>query len=186
MISTRGDARPVGFVTGCLIALGFGTVFIVVNSDGPPAPWPVLIRAAGTGAAGVMLALLQHTVRTTRPPAATTGRPGFADPRYWIIVAAESVALFCGLYLINGVWGHPEAGVAWVATVVGVHFVVLARAWRMPDFHRLGAAQTALGLAGFAIHALDGPDTAISMVAGVGSGVALLTMVAVALRRYRA
>ncbi|BBH69471.1 hypothetical protein ACTI_61560 [Actinoplanes sp. OR16] len=180
MTSTSTDRRPSGLVTGSLIAISFGTVFIMVNSGGLPAPWPLVIRVAGAIAAVVLL------IAVFRKDRATTGGPparGFSDKWFRIILAAEVIALFGGLYLINGVWGRPSLGVAWIATVVGIHFFGLARAWRMPLYHGLGAVMTVLGLAGFAIYAMDGSDAAIGLVAGVGSGVALFGTVAVAIRK---
>ena len=37
-------------------------------------------------------------------------------------MAAEAVALFLGVRILNGPLGLPRAGVAWVSLVVGVHF----------------------------------------------------------------
>jgi hypothetical protein len=72
--------------------------------------------------------------------------------------------------------------IAWVALVVGVHFFGLARIWRMPLYHWLGAAMTVLGLAGFLIYALGGTAAIVGLVAGVGSGAALYATVGAALR----
>ena len=185
MTSTSTDSRPTGLVTGSLIAISFGTVFILVNSGGLPSPWPIVIRTAGVLCAVALVTALFRTARTVRATGGGGRVRGFADPRFRLIVLAEVVALFGGLYLINGVWGRPELGVAWIATVVGVHFFGLAWAWRMPLYHWLGAVMTLLGLAGFAIYALDGPDAAIGLVAGVGSGFALFGTVLAALRRPR-
>jgi len=168
-------------VVGSLVAISFGTVFVVVNSGDLARPWPVIIRVAG---ALVAAALLVSLVFVTRSAAPVTPAPasGFVDRRYWLIVLAEAVALFGGLILINGVLHRSAVAVAWVALVVGVHFFGLARVWHMPHFTWLGAAITLLGLAGFLVYALGGPASAVGLVAGVGSGVALYAAVAVALR----
>lgn len=84
--------------------------------------------------------------------------------------------------MINGVLDRTAVSVAWVALVVGVHFFGLAAIWRMPLYHWLGAAMTALGLSGFLIYALGGPAPLVGLVAGVGSGMALYAAVGVALR----
>jgi uncharacterized membrane protein len=104
------------------------------------------------------------------------------DSRSWLIVALEAGALFGGLVVINGVLHHSAVSVAWVALVVGVHFFGLARIWRMPLYHWLGAAMTILGLTGFLIDALGGTAAIVGLVAGVGSGMALYAAVGVALR----
>jgi hypothetical protein len=53
-----------------------------------------------------------------------------------------------GLAVLNGPLDAPQAGVAWVSLVVGVHFFALAVAFAEPFFHRLGGAITVCGLAG--------------------------------------
>ncbi|MEU4689476.1 hypothetical protein [Actinoplanes sp. NPDC023714] len=185
MTSTDTDTRPTGLVTGSLIAISFGTVFIMVNSGGLPSPWPIVIRTAGALTAAALVIALFRTARTVTVTNDGGRVRGFGDRRFRLILLAEVVALFAGLYLIIGVWEKPELGVAWTATVVGVHFFGLAWAWRMPLYHGLGAVMTLLGLAGFAISALGGSDATIGLVAGVGSGFALFATVAAALRRPR-
>jgi hypothetical protein len=168
-------------VTGCLVAISFGTVFIMVNSGGLPSPWPMILRVAAVVAAAVLLVVLFRAAPTARGRESAGGR-GFTDRRFWLISALEVVALFGGLYLINGVWERPALGIAWVATVVGVHFFGLAWAWRMPLYHWLGAAMTVLGLGGFLAYALGGSAATVGLIAGVGSGVALYATVVAALR----
>lgn len=167
-------------VAGSLIAIGFGTVFIMVNSGGLPAPWPLVIRTAGALVAATLLVLVLRAARTAPPVPAVTGE-GFVDRRYRLIVLAEAVALFGGLYVINGLLQRPAVSVAWIAVVVGVHFFGLARIWRMPLYHWLGAAMTILGLAGFGMYALGASAAGVGLVAGVGSGAALYATVVSAL-----
>lgn len=185
MTGTSNDVRgSSGLLTGSMVALSFGTVFVLVNSGGPPSPWPTVIRVAGILTA---VALLIGVLRVRR--LATAGRPGdvngLVDRRYWYAVAGEVVALFGGLYVINQVLEAPELAVAWVAVVVGVHFFPLAWAWRMPMYHWLGAAMTLLGLAGFLAHALGASDAVVALIAGVGSGAALYAAVAAGIQDTR-
>ncbi|MFC4019321.1 hypothetical protein ACFOW4_15420 [Micromonospora sp. GCM10011542] len=169
---------------GSMIALSFGTVFILVNSGGLPDPWPLVVRVVGLLVAGLLVVALVRAARTA-PPEARAPVSGFTHRGYWSIVALEAVALFGGLAVINGVLHRSAVSVAWVAVVVGVHFFGLAWIWRMPLFHGLGAAMTVLGLAGFVIYALGGSAAAVGVVAGVGSGIALYAAIAVALRDAR-
>ncbi|GAY11074.1 monooxygenase [Pseudonocardia sp. N23] len=104
---------------------------------------------------------------------------------YWVVVAVEVVALFGGLNLINGVFGQGGYGVAWVAFVVGVHFVGLGAVWHAPPSHVLGAVLTGLGILGAVLGLVTGSDAWIAGVAGVGSGAALLLGTAVALWTWR-
>ncbi|MFC0003883.1 hypothetical protein [Micromonospora siamensis] len=181
MTTPQTGRRPSGLLVGSLVAISFGTVFVLVNSGGLAAPWPWVIRVVGLLVAAFLVVALLRVAR--REPAATGGpATGFMDRRYWIVVAVEAVALFGGLNVINRVLHRPEISVAWVALVVGVHFFGLGWVWRMPRYHWLGAVMTALGLAGFVIHALGGGAATVALVAGVGSGLALYLTVALALR----
>jgi hypothetical protein len=175
-----GRQRSAGLVSGSAVAITFGTVFVLVNSGGLTAPWPLVIRVTGLLVAVLLSAGLVLTVRRTSPGRGDSAT-GYVDRRYWLIVALEAVALFGGLAVVNGVLHRPEISVAWVALVVGVHFFGLGRIWHLPAYHRLGAVMTVLGIAGFLVHALGGPAAAVGLVAGVGSGATLYAFVAIAL-----
>ncbi|MGC4889025.1 hypothetical protein [Micromonospora sp. DT227] len=177
---TRG--RPSGLVIGSLVAISFGTVFVMLNSGGLPAPWPLVLRIAGLLVAALLLVGLFRVARQAPPGAQGPEAAGFMDRRYWIVVALEAVALFGGLAVINNVFDRPAVSVAWVAVVVGVHFFGLAAVWRMPRYHWLGAVMTALGVAGFLAHALGATAATVALIAGVGCGAALFATVALALR----
>ena len=162
-----------------MIALTFGTVFVLVNSGDLPAPWPLIIRVIGLATTALLVAGLVLAGRRG-PSVASAPASGFADHRYWLIVALEAGALLGGLAVINGVLHVKAVPVAWVALVVGAHFFGLGRIWRMPIYHWLGAAMAILSLAGFLIYALGGSAAIVGLVAGVGSGTALYAAVGVA------
>ena len=166
-------------MAGSMVAITFGTVFVLVNSGGVAAPWSLVIRVVGLLVAALLVIGLVLAVRggSSAPPAPVSG---FADHRYWLIVALEAGALFGGLAVVNGVLHDAAVSVAWVALVVGVHFFGLARIWRMPLYYWLGAAMAILSLAGFLIYALDGSAAMVGLVAGVGSGAALYAAFGVA------
>src|SRR2546429_3324482 len=172
--------RPAGIVVGSMVAITFGTVFVLVNSAGLRDPWPLVFGAAGLLVAALLVAGLVLVARKA-PRATQEPVSSFVDRRYWIIVALEAGALFGGLFIINGVLHRTAVSVAWVALVVGVHFFGLAGIWRMPLYHWLRTAMTVLGLAGFLIYPPDGTPRQIGLVAGVGPGAALYAAVAVAL-----
>ena len=173
-----------GMVVGSLVGVVFGLVFIEVNSGGLTGSWPLVVRVAG---AVVALALLAGVLWVARRGEVEGEVPsgGFAGRRYWNIVGLEGLALFAGLAVINGVLGRPEYAVPWIALVVGVHFVLLAQAWRIGLYRGLGIAQTALGLAGFVLAATGASLATVNVVAGVLSGVALYVTVAIAVLRSR-
>ena len=181
MVARRDRQGPPGFVVGSMVAVAFGTVFIMVNSGGLPHPWPLIVRVVGLLVAVLLVVGVVRAARTA-PSEMRAPVTGFTHRGYWAIVALEAVALFGGLAVINGVLHRSAVSVAWVAFVVGVHFFGLAWIWRMPLFHGLGAAMTLLGVAGFLIYALGGSAAVVAVVAGVGSGVALYAAIAVALR----
>jgi hypothetical protein len=181
MMMPENRKRPAGIVAGSMVAITFGAVFVLVNSAGLPAPWPLVIRTVGLVVAALLIVGLVRVIRTAPPPTQAPASD-YMGRRYWLIVALEAGALFGGLTVINGVLHRTAVSVAWVALVVGVHFFGLARIWRMPLYHWLGAAMTVLGLAGFLIYALGGTAAIVGLVAGVGSGAALYATVGVALR----
>ena len=179
MTTPQGKQQSAGFVVGSVVAVTFGTVFVLANSGGLPAPWPLVIRVIGLLVAALLVVGLVLAVRSgsSVPPASASS---FLDHRYWLIVALEAGALFGGLAVINGVLHGKAVSVAWVALVVGVHFFGLARIWHMPPYYWLGAAMALLSLAGFLIYALGGSAAIVGLVAGVGSGTALYAAVGVA------
>jgi hypothetical protein len=181
-VTTPGSSKgPPGFVVGSVVAITFGAVFVLVNSGGLPGPWPLVVRAAGLLVGALLLAGLVLVAREA-PPATLAPVSGFVDRRFWIIVALEAVALFGGLFVVNDVLRRTAVSVAWVALVVGVHFFGLARIWRTPLYHWLGAAMTVLALVGFLIYALGGTAATVGLVAGVGSGAAMFAVSGAALR----
>lgn len=182
MTMPENGKRPAGIVVGSLVAITFGTVFVLANSAALPTPWPVVIRAVGLVVAALLVVGLALVVRAT-PTATQVPASEHMDRRYWLIVALEAGALFGGLAVINGVLHRSAVSVAWVALVVGVHFFGLAWIWRMPLYHWLGAAMSVLGLTGFLIYAFGGAPEIVGLVAGVGSGAALYATVGVALRQ---
>ncbi len=177
-MTPKGRQRPAGLVVGSVVALAFGTVFVLVNSAGLPAAWPLVIRVVGLFVAALLLVGLVLVIRTGSA-GAQAPTSGYVDRRYWLIVALEAGALFGGLAVINGVLHLTAVAVAWVALVVGVHFFGLASIWRMSLYLWLGAAMTVLGLAGFLIHVFGGSAGMVGLVAGVGSGAALYAAVGV-------
>ncbi|GAA2895610.1 hypothetical protein Acy02nite_25530 [Actinoplanes cyaneus] len=87
MTGTGNDARrPSGFLIGSIIALSFGTVFVMVNSGGLSSPWPIVIRVVGLViAVALLVAVLRvrHLAGQGRPGTSTgspTGGTGMWSP----------------------------------------------------------------------------------------------------------
>jgi hypothetical protein len=101
------------------------------------------------------------------------GAGGFSR-RYWLVVAAEVLAIWVGLALLNGPLDTPHAAVAWISSVVGAHFVALAVVWRNPLFHWLGTALLGCGVVGLVLAARGSAIGVIDLVGGVLPGAILL------------
>ena len=56
---------------------------------------------------------------------------------YWQVVAAEVIAIVAGNVAL-GLGGHPAYAPAWTLLVVGVHFLPLARMFRIPGLTAAG------------------------------------------------
>lgn len=153
---------------GVLIGAAFGTVFVLVNS-GPPLPaalgWVLRALAVLVLAAVVVLGLRAG------------GRPTLEDrpvfgPGYRVIVVGEVVLLVAGFFVLSLLDAPVQANVAWIATVVGLHFAALAAAWKTRSILVVGAVLTVLGIAGLAL--LGSATAWVPFVSGVLSGVTLL------------
>ena len=119
------------------------------------------------------LVALLALARGARSPAGPGARGGFGRS-YWLVVAGEAAAIPAGAALLNGPAGLPDAVVAWVSVVVGVHFVVLAAIWRLRLFRRLGVAITLCGIAGLAAAGAGASAAVIAVAGGVLPGLLLL------------
>ena len=161
-------------MTGLLVGAVFGAVFVVVNAQSPLNALTVnLLRVAACLAAASVVAMWFVAARRQHTGGGGT-RPNMFGRGYLIVVAAEALLLFGGLRVLAA-WGLPaQANVAWVAFVVGVHFIALAPIWKDRGIAVPGAALTLLGVAGLVL-APTGAVAWVPLVSGVLSGVALLT-----------
>lgn len=162
-----------GQIVGSLIGASFGMVYVFVNSGSLPTPvrWVAWLLAAGAFVAVVIAAV----GLARRTPAVEDREVGRGFPKsYWLVVAIEAVALIGGAQLLSGPLDLPEAGVAWVSVVVGVHFIPLAVIFRQPFFHWLGAAIAGCGAVGIVLALLGSGALPIDLVAGIVPGALLL------------
>ncbi|MEV6875699.1 hypothetical protein [Amycolatopsis sp. NPDC051128] len=154
---------------GALIGAAFGTVFVLVNSGDPlPAAVAWVLRALAVVALAAVVVL---GVRAGGRPT-LEGRPMFG-PSYRVIVIGEVVLLVAGFFVLNLLDAPVQANVAWIATVVGLHFAALASAWKTRSILVVGVVLTVLGVVGLAL--LGSPALPwVPFVSGVLSGVTLL------------
>ncbi len=165
------NAQP-GHRLGSFIGGVFGLIYVEVNAGDLGGLAATLLRIAGVMAFGGLLALLA-VERDLGTPVTSAASGGFGS-RYFLVVAAEVAAIPAGSALLNGLFHRPDAVVAWVSVVVGVHFIVLAAVWRMSLFRLLGAAIALCGLAGMTAAGFDEFSAAIATVGGIMPGALLL------------
>lgn len=161
-----------GQVLGSLIGAVFGLIYVVVNTGQLPSAASVPLRVLGFLA---FVAVLGATYRRRGGPALDAPDKGRGfGPAYWLVVAAEVIALLVGVRVLSGPFESPHAGVAWVSFVVGVHFFALAVVFRDSFFHWLGAAITVCGVLGLALAVGGASEDPIALVSGVVPGALLL------------
>ncbi len=158
---------------GLLIGSVFGLVFVQVNAGALPTGIGTVCRVVGGLAFLLVLAGLR---RVPSPSPSTGGEPtGISfTASYWVVVAVEVIAIVVGVRLLAGPLKTPDAGVAWVALVVGLHFVALAVVWAQPIFGWLGGSLGVCGVAGLLLAFSDAPKAAVAGVGGVLPGGLLL------------
>ncbi|MFF3084578.1 hypothetical protein ACFVRB_05915 [Streptomyces nojiriensis] len=160
--------------TSRLIGAIFGLVFVVANAGTLPTAAAVPLRLLAI-ASFVWLFIALRRARTA-PPASGGGgaAPRLFGRGYLLVVAAEVVAAVAGILVINLVLHVPQATVAWIGLVVGLHFFGLAVAWRRQSLRPLAAAMAACGAAGLVLAACGASLAVIATVAGIAPGILLL------------
>jgi hypothetical protein len=154
---------------GALIGAAFGTVFVLVNSG---APVPAAVgRVLGALAVVALAAVVFLGLRAGGRPT-LAGRPVFG-PSYRLLVLGEVVLLVAGFFVLDLLEAPVQANVAWIATIVGLHFVALASAWKARSILVVGVVLTVLGITGLVL--LGTPALPwVPFVSGALSGVTLL------------
>ncbi|MEE2039205.1 hypothetical protein Q8791_18480 [Nocardiopsis sp. CT-R113] len=166
---------------GFLVGAGFGLAFVLANS-GPPLPSAValVLRVLAVAA---LVAIVALVVSIGRRP---VGEPGPDAPRmrfdafFAVVLVVEVVALVGGIQVLRMLDAPMQANVAWIALVVGLHFLPLARHWRTRSFAYAAATISALGLAGL-VMAFTGYPEWVPFVSGVVNGAGMLAGIVVSL-----
>lgn len=156
-----------GRFIGSTVAASFGLAFVLINCGQLPGAWPVVARIAG------LLAALAYAVLVWRNRA-VVGRPGEGGSMfrgwYWPIVIAEAIAIVVGVAVLARVFDRGAYGVAWVITVVGLHFLPLGLASGQLAFVWLAAIVTPVGLVGLALAVVRAPLWWVALLAVATGG----------------
>ena len=140
----------------------------------PPAGWslPLSILAV----AGMVTGVLTAAAAVIRSRRYRDGVRSMTDPavhkRYLMVVATEALACLAGAAGLSAA-GRPAYTSAWILLVVGIHFLPLARLFRIVALTWAGAAAVAVALAAAATGAVTA-NMAPSTVAGIGGGLVCL------------
>ncbi len=158
---------------GLLVGAVFGMLFVAINATEPlPSVVGTLLRVAAILALMFVIYVYLVVGKLTRNGAASPGGPMFGRA-YLVIVAVEAVLLFGGLPVLGALGVPEQVNVAWIAFVVGAHFIALAPVWKAPSMLVPGVVPAVLGIAGF-VMAATSAIAWVPFVSGVLSGVTLL------------
>lgn len=156
---------------GLLIGATFGLVYVLVNAGVLPGPVALVLRVlAGLLYAGLVVVV----VRAGRPSRGPGGGGMRFSRGYWVVVGGEVAAFIIGNAVLSGPLERPEAVLPWVTTVVGVHFLLLAKVWRSASIGWQGGALTLCGMVALVLAFSSATPAAIATVAGVVPGFLLL------------
>jgi hypothetical protein len=155
---------------------------MVANADTPlGAPFAVALRVLAIAAFMALLVVVGRARRRThmmraRDPGSRLhplSRP--FEVRYWIVVVVEVVLLLTGLLILRLLGAPQQTYIAWIALVVGGHFLAFGFIGIWPrSIARPGGILIILGLASFVMAATPAANW-VPLIGGVLSGVTLLT-----------
>jgi len=176
--AVRGIAHPMHpAVLGSVIGMAGASVFMLVNRDALPGPWPLVALLAWAA----LLAAAVWAVFLAPRRVHDVGAPSrWAGPTYGASVLGMVALIVVGTRLARQV-GVDSAQPAVVAAAVGLHFIPFAWAFRARAFAWMGGVVAALGLLGVLAAALLG--TPSGEAAAVLAGAAMLAFLTVDERR---
>ena len=159
---------------GAIIGAAFGLGFVLANARSPlSGTADSLLRTLAILGFGAVLVVGAVARRRTDPREAAPSATLFGS-RYWLIVAGEVLLLAAGLGILRAVHAPQEVNVAWIAFVVGLHFIAFAAAGVWDHGVAVaGSILVVLGVAGLALAAASEAQW-IPLVSGVLSGLTLL------------
>jgi hypothetical protein len=181
----RASVQWNGARVGALIGAVGGLAFVLFNAWPLGEPW----TNVAIGLAVVwFLWDVRAIMRVPEDPNAV--RPDARQMQaFWIVVALEVVLIIGGTQLAIRVLDIPSASLPWVATVLGVHWLVFRLVFREEVFLWLGWFTLTCGLVGLmvALTGVAGSDAlaATAIASGLIVGTVLLVAVGIDARRRR-
>ena len=179
--SVQWDGARIGALVG---AVG-GVLFVLLNAWPLGYPWDNAVRVVGVlWFLGVLWAIWRI------PDDPDAARPDARQMQaFWIVVALEVVLILGGTQLALRVLDLPSASLPWVATVLGVHWLVFRMVFREDVFLWLGWLTLTCGLVGLlvALTGVAGADdlAATAICSGLLVGVIMLGAVGIDAGRRR-
>ncbi len=149
-------------------------VFVLANASTPLGPTAATIFRIVAIVAFIALLLARRRALSGRRPAPAGADVNLFGRSSWLIVAAELALLAAGLAALSAFGAPRQSYVAWIALIVGLHFIAFryAGVWRGSSAGP-ASALVVLGLAGLGLAATSHARW-IPLVSGVLSGLVLL------------
>ena len=163
---------------GAIIEGAFGIGWIEWGTANLTAKAWIAVRVV---AAIIGLVIIARSVRLRRAYSGPEEPSMFASRGYRLVVAAEVGALVVGSVVLI-VSGQAEYQIAWVAFVVGVHFVGFGKLFAA-RYYVLGGALVVAALAGVVIGLTGGGIALTEAVTGFAAGVSMFLAAAQVLAR---
>lgn len=170
-VRARGLEHPFHpTVIGSVIGSIGGTVFVLVNAGGLPAPWSTVAVVGWLVAMVLIIWSVFLRPRVLVSPAPPEPRAGVI---YGLSVAAMVAGMFGGHAVLVAL-GQEQAQPALAVACVGAHFVPFAATFDAPVFRPMGWSMLTVGLIGLVASVSTAGGTAAAAAAAVIGG---LTMV---------
>ena len=174
-----------GARVGALIGAVGGVLFVVLNAWPLGEPWANV--AIGIGVAWFLWDL-RAILRVPEDPDAV--RPDARQMQaFWIVVVLEVILIIGGTQLAIRVLDIPAASLPWVATVLGVHWLVFRMVFQQDVFLWLGCFTLSCGVVGLmvALTGVAGSDVlaATAIASGLIVGAFMLGAVGIDASRRR-